>query len=109
LTPLRGKMYFNDFAKAAELLGRQSPTGKQLMEDPVVKSAPEAAWAASNVDAKDPNDWRENGLHIHERDLRSDLYHHGPAEELGQDESSGPRLEDHSREHNRSCHLPHAS
>jgi len=64
LTLIRHKMLFNDFAMAVELLGRQSPTGKQLTEDAVVKSACEAAWADSNVNASNPNDWRENGGYI---------------------------------------------
>jgi len=64
LTLLRHKMMFNDFAMAVELLGRQPPTGKQLMEDAVVKGALEAAWADSNVNASNPDDWRENGGYI---------------------------------------------
>jgi hypothetical protein len=61
---LRGKMTFQDFAKAVELLGRQAPTGDQLMGNPIVTSAMDDAWANSNVGAKNPNDWRENGGYI---------------------------------------------
>jgi len=64
LAALRLKMDFNDFAMAVELLGRQAPTGKELSENSVVKSACDTAWAASNSDAKNPNDWRENGGYI---------------------------------------------
>ena len=61
---LRIKMDFNDFAMAVELLGRQAPTGKELSENSVVKNACDAAWKDSNVDAINPNDWRENGGYI---------------------------------------------
>jgi hypothetical protein len=63
LTSLRGRMFFNDFAKAVELLGRQAPTGKELINSPVVKTALDVAWAASNIAAGFPNR-RENGGHI---------------------------------------------
>lgn len=51
LNLLRIKMFFNDFAKAVELLGRQSPTAKELIDSPEVKSALDTAWSKSNVGA----------------------------------------------------------
>jgi hypothetical protein len=64
VTSLRQKMMFQDFAKAVELLGRQSPTGEELIKNPEVKKTLDAAWAASNVSAKNPDNWRENGGYI---------------------------------------------
>jgi hypothetical protein len=110
LTVLRLKMDFFDFAMAVELLGRQAPTGKQLSENAVVKSACDAAWAASNADAKNPDEWRENGGYIFMNLVSGEISTSTvPAGNLGQRESSKPRLENHSREHNRGCQLPHAS
>jgi hypothetical protein len=63
LTSLRSKMFIWDYSKAAELLGRKAPTGKELINSPVVKAALDAAWRASNIAAGFPNR-RENGGHI---------------------------------------------